>query len=189
MGVKMTKRSAVYSFTAAACLIVASMACSGGGGSDSSGSSAGGGDSSGGGAGSGGGSPAGVADFGVGHCGTNDLDQGNLALLDSLFKDFLANQRVSTRPKDTFAPIPTIVHVITKGDTYDDGNVPDGTIAQQIDVLNSVYAGSLGGMATPFRFALQGIDRVNKPEWFTVAPGSQAEIDLKMALRKAGRRH
>ena len=47
--------------------------------------------------------------------------------------------------------IPVAFHVITRGDTYNDGNIPLSQIQAQIDVLNESYSGATGGARTPFR--------------------------------------
>ena len=41
--------------------------------------------------------------------------------------------------------IPVAFHVITRGDTYNDGNIPLSQIQAQIDVLNESYGGATGG--------------------------------------------
>ncbi|MFN8391566.1 MAG: zinc metalloprotease [Bdellovibrionota bacterium] len=119
------------------------------------------------------------------NCATKDLDFETRMELASLFNDFSALQRRSTA-RDVFAPIPVLFHVITKGDTFEDGNLSDSAIAAQVDFLNQVFSGQTGNIATPFRFELAGIDRVTKPEWFTMAPGSQQEVDAKSALHQGG---
>lgn len=155
------------------------MACGGGGGGDKPGSMSQ--------SDAVGGAPAdGATNFSAGSCGTHDLDQSNLTLLNSLFQTFLITHRHAAVSKASVAPIPVVFHVITKGRAFDDGNVSDEMILRQIDVLNSVYSGSAGGIPTPFQFSLQAINRVERPEWFTVAPGSQEEQDLKKAYRRGG---
>jgi hypothetical protein len=88
--------------------------------------------------------------------------------------------------KLTKATIPVAFHVITRGDTYDDGNIPDSQIHAQIDVLNQSYAGRTGGARTPFRFKLVSIDRTENPGWFNLGPGTGGERAMKEALRVGG---
>jgi hypothetical protein len=59
-------------------------------------------------------------------------------------------------------------------------------IEDQIDVLNEAYAGHTGGVPTAFRFTLKEINRVTNPEWYPIIYGSQAQKDMKKALRKGG---
>ena len=54
--------------------------------------------------------------------------------------------------------IPVAFHVITRDDTYNDGNIPLSEIQAQIDVLNASYSGGTGGAKTPFRFRLASVD-------------------------------
>jgi hypothetical protein len=87
----------------------------------------------------------------------------------------------------TRATIPVAFHVITRGDTYADGNIPNSQIKAQIDVLNDAYAGRTGGAKTPFRFELVSIDRTENPGWFNLGPGTGGERSMKEALRVGGR--
>ena len=75
------------------------------------------------------------------------------------------------------ATIPVYFHVINKGSSLADGNIPDGQIADQIAVLNAAYAGS-------GNFTLAGTDRTTNPTWFTAGQGSAAEAAMKAALRQ-----
>src|SRR3954471_6738459 len=54
------------------------------------------------------------------------------------------------------------VCAITRGDTYNDGNIPLSQIQAQIDVLNRSYRGATGGAKTPFRFTLASVDRTER---------------------------
>jgi hypothetical protein len=86
----------------------------------------------------------------------------------------------------TRATIPVAFHVITRGDSYADGNIPDAHIKAQIDVLNESFAGRTGGARTPFRFELVSIDRTENPGWFNLGPGTGGERAMKEALRVGG---
>ncbi len=163
-------------------ILISLCCCSGGGGGNSgggsesnsdSGSSSGSGNSDNSGSG---------AEFKLSSCATKDLDQGNLSILQNLLNDFLTAKQITPLAKETYAPIQVIFHVISKGDSYEDGNVPDSQLIEQIDILNREFSGARGGAATPFRFELAGIDRVRNADWFTMAPGSDAEIAAKKAL-------
>jgi Pregnancy-associated plasma protein-A len=86
----------------------------------------------------------------------------------------------------TRATIPVAFHVITRGDSYADGNIPDSQIRAQIDVLNESFAGRTGGARTPFRFDLVSVDRTENPGWFNLGPGTGGERAMKEALRVGG---
>src|SRR3954447_19658701 len=78
------------------------------------------------------------------------------------------------------------VCAITRGDTYNDGNIALSQIQAQIDVLNRSYRGATGGAKTPFRFTLASVDRTLNVGWFNMAPGTGREEAMKTALRVGG---
>jgi hypothetical protein len=82
-------------------------------------------------------------------------------------------------PADFSATIPVYFHVINKGPTLADGNVPDSQIRAQIDVLNQTFAG------TGFRFQLIAIDRTANQAWFDMAK-PLVEREAKRALHRGG---
>jgi hypothetical protein len=67
---------------------------------------------------------------------------------------------------------------------YENGDISDKTIRDQIRVLNETYAGSRGGAVTPFGFELVGVDRTINADWFFMGYNSQAENRAKAALRR-----
>ena len=124
-----------------------------------------------------------------GTCAQQDLTEDQLNQLAGMFDGFVLQRRgrgAGELARDGTVEIPVIFHIIMKGSSVNEGNLPDSMINAQIQVLNNVYAGGIGGAPTPYRFRLAAIDRQNKPEWFTVAPASQTEIDLKAALHQGG---
>jgi hypothetical protein len=82
--------------------------------------------------------------------------------------------------------IPVAFHVITRGSSYSDGNIPLSQIQAQVDVLNDSYSGRTGGAKTPFRFQLASVDRTENTGWFNMAPGTGRETAMKEALRVGG---
>ncbi|MBK8251130.1 MAG: zinc metalloprotease [Polyangiaceae bacterium] len=77
-------------------------------------------------------------------------------------------------------------HVINKGSGTANGDIPQSMIDAQMNVLNQAYNGSTGGVATPFKFVLQSVDRTTNATWYTMTPGSSAETQAKNALRVGG---
>ena len=86
----------------------------------------------------------------------------------------------------TKVTVPVAFHVITRGDSYSDGNIPLSHIQAQIDVLNESYGGRTGGAKTPFQFKLVSVDRTLNVGWFNMSPGTGREVAMKQALRVGG---
>ena len=82
--------------------------------------------------------------------------------------------------------MPVYVHVINKGQTLADGNVPDSQIQQQITVLNQTFNGMRGGADTNFNFVLRDIDRTTNEAWFNMAASTSEERAAKRALHEGG---
>jgi hypothetical protein len=76
-------------------------------------------------------------------------------------------------------------HIITSGGQ---GAVPTSRLDAQIKVLNDSYAGRTGGVNMGFSFTRAGVDTTDNASWYTVTPGTQAEKQMKSALRKGGAR-
>lgn len=66
-------------------------------------------------------------------------------------------------------------HVIHSGNN---GRLSSGDIANQMSVLNAAYAG------TGWSFSLLSTDYTDNASWYTMGPGSSAEIAAKTALRE-----
>ncbi len=128
-------------------------------------------------------------DFDLSKCATQELDNTTLANLDTLFQQFNGSKKspvATSVARGSYKTIPVVFHVINKGESFEDGNVPDSMLAAQVDVLNRTFAAQNGGLATPFRFALSSVERVTNADWFTMDPGSNAEVDAKQALHVGG---
>jgi hypothetical protein len=69
-------------------------------------------------------------------------------------------------------------HVINKGTGIANGDIPDSQITAQMAVLNDAYLG------TGWSFTLVSTDRTTNATWYTMTPGTTAETDAKVALRK-----
>lgn len=59
-------------------------------------------------------------------------------------------------------------------------------LANQIRVLNDSFSGATGGADTGFRFYLAGITQTMNNTWYTASMGSNAEVQMKTALRQGG---
>lgn len=75
-------------------------------------------------------------------------------------------------------------HVINRGSGIANGDIPQSQIDASIQVLNDSYSGATGGVDTPFRFVLAGVDRTTESNWYFMTPGSLAESQAKGALRQ-----
>ena len=73
--------------------------------------------------------------------------------------------------------IDVYVHVITDGNS---GNLSNGEINAQINVLNSAYEG------TGFAFNVVAVDYTDNASWYNMGHGSTAEAQCKNALRQGG---
>jgi pregnancy-associated plasma protein-A len=127
-------------------------------------------------------------------CATRHVDEYERAVIDRRLERFLARQSAGKGQPGgggdgggggtpSLATIPVYVHVIHDGVR---GNVSDGTINAQLDVLNESYAGQTGGAPTRFVFVLAGVTRTLNTSWFAMSPGSLAEQQAKSALRQGG---
>ena len=85
------------------------------------------------------------------------------------------------------ATIPVWVHVITKGAGYENGELTDTMIRNQMRVLNDSYSGRTGGAQTGFAFELVGVTRTTNAEWFnSMVTDFDVEVAAKTALRRGG---
>lgn len=80
----------------------------------------------------------------------------------------------------TTVSIPTYFHVLSTDGTRAMGNLPDSMIYDQVDVLNDAFAGA------GFTFDLQSINHVTSTAWAPIWRGSNAEYEMKAALRQGG---
>lgn len=81
--------------------------------------------------------------------------------------------------------VPVWFHVIRKDTTVEGGNLPLSRINAQMRVLNDSFSGATGGVASGFRFELQGVTRTTNGGWFHVN-GYGTDRSMKEALRRGG---
>jgi Pregnancy-associated plasma protein-A len=82
------------------------------------------------------------------------------------------------------ADVPVYFHVVTPDGVT--GNVTLSQINAEIRVMNAGFSGAEGGVDTGFRFRLAAVDRTVNATWFNAGPGTQAEHDMKQALKQGG---
>lgn len=124
----------------------------------------------------------------VASCGTEELDNATLNQLSILFTDFKnARSAFSTSvSRGEIVDVPVVFHVVARGESPSEGNIPDSQLIENINVLNRAYSGETGGVPTPFRFHLANITRTVRPEWHVINPGNDAEREVKQALKQGG---
>jgi len=83
--------------------------------------------------------------------------------------------------------IPVWVHVVNKGAGFENGDLPDSMIREQIRVLNDSFVGKTGGANSGFGFDLVGVTRTTNQEWFeNMVFDLDVELAAKQALRRGG---
>jgi hypothetical protein len=113
-------------------------------------------------------------------CGVKDLDETTATQIQTSIDQFNSN-RGQIR-KSGSVTVSVYFHVINTGKGIVNGDVPTNQIKAQVDVLNASYGGATGGVNTPYRFVLAGVDRTTNASWFAAGPGSAAEREMKSAL-------
>jgi hypothetical protein len=114
------------------------------------------------------------------HCGVKDLDETTAAQIQTSLDQFNRN-RGQVR-KSGSVTVPVYFHVINTGKGIANGDVPANQLKAQVDVLNASYGGATGGVNTPYRFVLAGVDRTTNASWFAAGPDTAAEREMKSAL-------
>lgn len=126
----------------------------------------------------------------VSFCDTSEPDRATMNSLAEQFNSFRIKNGEMLREAQMRSTkkvnIPVIFHVISKGPSFEEGEVDDDTLIEQIDILNRAYSGETGGISTPFQFTLSGINRVRNSKWHALSPSSPTEIDVKTNLKVGG---
>ena len=117
-------------------------------------------------------------------CSTRHVTEYERALNETEHSHFLkaradAGSPIATRGAGSVI-IPVYFHVINNGSGIANGDVPDSQITGQMAVLNAAFAG------TPFTFNRVATTRTTNAAWYTMSPGSAAEMQAKAALRMGG---
>jgi Pregnancy-associated plasma protein-A len=129
-----------------------------------------------------------VPGAGRNRCGVRDLDEATASSLEQRVIEFNARRNRAQIRKAGDVTVPVVFHVISKGTGIENGDVPMKMLRDQLEVLNESFAGAAGGGAadTPFRFSLSAVTRTVNAEWFNASLGSEAEREMKTALRVGG---
>jgi hypothetical protein len=113
-------------------------------------------------------------------CGTRQPTDEEIAQI----QQKLAQAGRKVRPSAT---VPVWVHVINKGSGFDNGDLSDAMIRDQVRVLVDSFSGKTGGAGTGFTFELAGITRTTNQSWFEDMPFDLGvELEAKRALRRGG---
>jgi hypothetical protein len=119
-------------------------------------------------------------------CATADPDSDTFERLNDLFRNFKFSRLSGSLLKSSTIEVPVYFHIVSKGPTLEDGEVPDEMIIEQMEVLNRGFRGEIGGVPTPYRFRLEGINRIRNPELHVLNPSSDAELELKETHTRGG---
>ena len=111
-------------------------------------------------------------------CMTVEPDEAQRDRIDETVRRNIQMRSALALAAVTGGTVDVYFHVINDGIGEQDGNVPDGQILAQLDVLNAAY----GGWGWNFR--LVNTDRTTNPVWYTAGPGSLGERQMKAALRR-----
>jgi hypothetical protein len=83
--------------------------------------------------------------------------------------------------------IPVWVHVISRGSGFENGELSDKMIRDQVRVLQDGYGGATGGARSGFGFELAGVTRTTNQVWFErLVYSLDVEMAAKRALRQGG---
>lgn len=119
-----------------------------------------------------------------GRCSTREPSPDELRLIHSEMGRFNAFRGGEVQRAAGSVTVQVYWHVINRGPGIANGDIPQSQIDDSIEVLNESYSGATGGVDTPFRFELAGVDRTTNPNWFIMTPGTLAETQAKTDLRQ-----
>jgi hypothetical protein len=121
-------------------------------------------------------------------CGVRDLDEATASTYEAALAGFTAKRNPGQIRKSGSVTVPVVFHVVSRGRGVENGDVPMKMLHDQIEVLNAAYAGVAGTDAanTPFRFSLMAVTRTINERWFNAGIDSEAEREMKTALRVGG---
>ena len=109
-------------------------------------------------------------------CGTKQPGDEEIAQIEQALKGHKGK---------TWVVVPVWIHVITRGAGFENGDLSDAMIRDQMRVLNDSYDGRTGGANTGFAFELEGVTHTTNAVWFSeMATDFGVELEAKTALRR-----
>lgn len=125
-------------------------------------------------------------------CGIPSLEEGEKQKIEAALKARRQANNKQDGTQDGVQPlshtssvtIPVYFHVIRQGIGWDNGDVPEYILDEQINVLNRSFGGETGGASTPFQFVKAGVDRTTNSIWFGMGIDTPAEREAKAALHR-----
>ena len=113
-------------------------------------------------------------------CGTRTPSEEEIKAIEAAVTRGRARGKVSET-------IPVWVHVINKGAGFENGDLSDQMIREQMRVLNDSFDGKTGGANTEFGFELVGVTHTTNQVWFEqMVFDLHVELAAKQALRQGG---
>ncbi len=119
-----------------------------------------------------------------GRCSTREPSEDNRTAIQADMDRFRVLRGRAVERAAGSVTVQVYWHVINTGPAIANGNISQAQIDAQIQVLNDSYSGATGGVNTPFRFVLAGVDRTTNNGWFSMTPGSSSEAQAKAALHQ-----
>jgi hypothetical protein len=111
-------------------------------------------------------------------CSTRPLDDNTRERVERELKDHADRAAAGTARSVTGGVVDVYFHVISRGPTLADGNVPDSQIADQINGLNLAFA------AWGWSFRLAAVTRTTNNTWYTGCSSGTGDDAMKAALRQ-----
>jgi hypothetical protein len=114
-------------------------------------------------------------------CSTRRPNEEEVDESETILRGHLARQQPSAAR--TGGVIDVYFHVIRRGTTVADGDIPQTWVDAQISVLNAAFA------STGWSFRLVETTRTTNATWYTMSYGSNAERQAKQSLRRGTAQH
>jgi len=107
-------------------------------------------------------------------CATIEPDDIKKAAIEREVQAYMSQMRTAVSGGN----VKVYFHVIRKGTSISQGNIPQSWIGAQISILNAAYANA------GWSFTLASTTRTTNSTWFKAGPGSSAERNMKNTLHR-----